>query len=85
MSQKSTRAPWRTKASAVVTNPKEGTTTVSPGPMSSSMALISSAAVHEVVSSTSLRADLGPEELGGLRRERAVGRGVAELHRPPTA
>lgn len=34
MSQKWIRAPWRAKASAVVTNPKDGTTTVSPGPTS---------------------------------------------------
>ena len=48
--------------------------------MSSSMALISSAAVHDVVSSTSCGTDLGPEQLGGPRRVRAVGRGVPALH-----
>ena len=37
----------------MVTKPNDGTTTVSPGPTSSSIADISSAAVHEVVSRTS--------------------------------
>ena len=43
----------RAKASAVLTKPNEGTTTVSPGPMSSSIAVISSADVQDVVSRTS--------------------------------
>ena len=45
--------PARANASAVVTKPNDGTTTVSPGPRSSSRAVISSAAVHDVVSRTS--------------------------------
>ena len=53
MSQKRMRAPWRTKASAVEVNVNDGTITVSPGPRSSSIADSSSAAVHDVVSSTS--------------------------------
>ena len=53
MSQKRMRAPSRTKASAVEVNVNDGTITVSPGSRSSSIADSSSAAVHEVVSSTS--------------------------------
>ena len=53
MSQKTRRAPWRAKASAVVMNVNDGTMTVSPGFRSRSIADISSAAVHDVVSSTS--------------------------------
>ena len=53
MSQKTSPAPWRANASAVVVKVKEGTMTVSPGSRSSSIAESSRAAVHEVVSSTS--------------------------------
>jgi hypothetical protein len=53
MSQNRIRAPWRAKASAVEVKVNDGTTTVSPGRRSSSIADISKAAVHEVVSSTS--------------------------------
>ena len=53
MSQKTSRAPCRTYASAVVVKVNDGTTTVSPGPMSSSIADSSIADVHDVVSSTS--------------------------------
>ncbi len=53
MSQKRMRAPCRAKARALVVNVNDGTTTVSSGPRSSSIALSSSAVVHEVVSSTS--------------------------------
>src|SRR3954464_8001775 len=51
-SQKSTRAPCRTKASAVVTKVNDGTITVSPGWRSSTIALSSNAEVHEVVRRT---------------------------------
>jgi hypothetical protein len=53
MSQKRMRAPCRANARALVVNVNDGTTTVSPGPRSSSIALSSSAEVQEVVSSTS--------------------------------
>ena len=53
MSQNRIRAPCRANASALVVNVNDGTITVSSGPRSSSIALSSSAVVHEVVSSTS--------------------------------
>ena len=53
MSQKRSLAPWRAKAVAVDVKVNDGTITTSPGSMSSSMADISSASVHDVVSSTS--------------------------------
>jgi hypothetical protein len=53
MSEKRMRAPSRTKASAVEVKVNDGTITVSPGRRSRSIADSSSAAVHEVVSSTS--------------------------------
>ena len=53
MSQKTSSAPRLAKASALVENVNEGTTTVSPGWRSRSIADSSSAAVQEVVSMTS--------------------------------
>ena len=52
MSTKTVRAPRSANAFAVDTNVNDGTMTSSPGCMSSSSAAISSACVHDVVSST---------------------------------
>ncbi len=53
MSQKISLAPRLAKASALVEKVNDGTITVSPGWRSSSSAVSSRAAVHEVVSMTS--------------------------------
>ena len=75
---------WRPRArtpSAVDVNVNDGTTTVSSGPRSSSIAAISSAAVHEVVSSTSGAPSQSREQLAAARGERPRARRVAGLDR----
>lgn len=53
MSQKRRRAPCRANAVAVDVNVNDGTITTSPGPTPMSIAAISRASVHDVVSRTS--------------------------------
>ena len=77
------RAPWRAYASAVVTNPNDGTTTVSPGPMSSSKRAHLERGGARRREQHVACTDLAPEERVHLRREGTVGRGVAVLDRRP--
>ena len=78
MSTKTGTPPRSTKAFAVDTNVNDGMITSSPGRMSARSAAISSAAVHECVSSALRQPDPPLEPGAAPLRERAVAGQVAQ-------